>query len=118
MKGPIGVGILSKGNIVVSEWQGNRLQILDFGGNFVRIVGAGQVEGPYHLFVDSDDDILVADEGNNRIQVFHQNGNQIKTIGDGQISSLVVFAWIAREGLLSAKVAMPTESRSFRTSLC
>ena len=57
---------------------------LIFEGNFVRIVGAGKVENPYHLFVDSDDNILVADSSNNRIQVFHQNGNHIKSIGTGQ----------------------------------
>ena len=78
--------LLSNGNIVVSEFGGYRLQIFDFEGNFVRIVGAGQVENPYHLFVDSDDNILVADNGNHRIQVFHQNGNHIKTIETGQLS--------------------------------
>ena len=62
------------------------MQIFDFQGNFVRIVGAGQLLYPYHLFVDSDDNILVADKGNECIQVFHQNGNHIKTIGSGQIS--------------------------------
>ena len=60
---------------------------LIFEGNFVRIVGAGQVENPYHLFVDSDDNILVADYNNHRIQVFHQNGNHIKTIGTGQLAN-------------------------------
>ena len=41
MYGPIGVGLLSNGNIVASGWGGNRLQIFDSQGNFVRIVGAG-----------------------------------------------------------------------------
>ena len=70
MKGPLGVGLLSNGNIVVTENGGNRLQIFDSQGKFVRIVGAGQVENPRHLFVDSDDNILVADYDNDRIQVF------------------------------------------------
>ena len=85
MNGPLGVGLLSNGNIVVSENDGNRLQIFDFEGNFVRIVGAGQFKSPIHLFFDSDDNILVADANNHRIQVFHQNGNHIKTIGTGQL---------------------------------
>jgi len=38
---------------VVADNGGDRLQIFDYEGNFVRIVGAGQVKGPYHLFVDS-----------------------------------------------------------------
>jgi len=59
---------------------------LIFRANFVRIVGAGQVKNPYHLFVDSDDNILVAAVGNKRIQVFHQNGNHIKSIETGQLS--------------------------------
>ena len=82
MNRPLGVGLLSNGNIVVSEQHGNRLQILDFQGNFVRIVGAG----PWHLFVDSDDNILVADSNNSRIQIFHQNGYLFKTIGTRQLS--------------------------------
>ena len=86
MQSPFGVGLLSNANIVVSEWQGNRLQIFDVEGNFVRIVGAGQVKDPNHLFVDSDDNILVTDYSNSRIQVFHQNGNHIKSIGTGQFS--------------------------------
>jgi len=86
MSYPVGVGLLSNGNIVVAE-DNNRVQIFDFEGNFVRMVGAGQVKHPCHLFVDSEDNFLVADRNSNRIQVFHQNGNHIKTIGTGQLSS-------------------------------
>ena len=63
------------------------MQIFDFEGKFVRIVGANQVKYPYHIFVDSDDNILVADCGNNRVQGFHQNGTHIKTIGAGHLTS-------------------------------
>ena len=70
----------------MSENGGNRLQIFDSQGNFVRIVGAGEVLEPQHLFVDADDNILVADSGNHRIQVFNQNGDHIKTIGAGELS--------------------------------
>ena len=73
------------GNIVVSEWDGKRVQIFDSQDKFVRIVGAGQVKNPRHLFVDSDDNILVADWGNSLIQVFHQNGDHIRSIGTGQL---------------------------------
>ena len=88
-KFPVGVGLLSNGNIVVSEDGGNRLQIGDSEGNFLRVVGARQFKNPEHLFVELDDNILVADWGNDRIQVFHQNGNHIKSIGTGQDSSPV-----------------------------
>ena len=87
MNCPIGVGLLSNGNIVVAENSGDRLQIFDPQGNFVRVVGAGQVNDHQHLIVASDDNILVADYGNHRIQVFHQNGNLVKSIGREKISS-------------------------------
>jgi len=45
-KNPIGVGLLSNGNIVVAENGGNRLQIFDYQGNCVRIVGAGRSRIP------------------------------------------------------------------------
>ena len=115
MNRPSDVGLLSNGNIVVGEYSGKRLQIFDFEGNFVRIVGAGQVTTPFHLFVDSDDNILVADNGNRCIQVFQQNGNHIKSIGTGQISSLGVC--MNREGRIIVTEAPVLEgvqgSRSF-----
>ena len=41
---PWGVGFMSNGDIVTSEYHGNRLLIFDSQGHFVRIVGgAGQV---------------------------------------------------------------------------
>ena len=52
LNGPSGVGLLSNGNIVIAEHGWDRLQIFDSQGNFVRIVGAGQVLHPFHLFVD------------------------------------------------------------------
>ena len=70
---------------MVAENGGNRLQIFDSEGQFVRLVGPGQVKSPFHLFVDSDDNILVVDYGHDRIQVFNQNGNHIKAIGAGQL---------------------------------
>ena len=70
---------------MVSEFDNHRLQIFEPQGNFVRMVSAGQVKGPCHLFVDSDDSILVVDDGNGRIQVFNQNGHHIKSIGTGQL---------------------------------
>ena len=97
MQDPIGVGLLSNENIVVAEHHGNRLQIFYSQGNFRRVVGAGQVTNPEHLFVDSDDNILVADYGNNCIQVFNQNGNHVKTIGTGE-KSCPVGVCMDREG--------------------
>ena len=51
-------------------------------GNFVRHVGAGQLPGLFHLFVDSDDNILVtnADTSTNQIMVFKADGTLVKNI--------------------------------------
>jgi len=71
---PIGIDLLSTGNIVVADHNNSRVSIFDSQGNFVRHIGAGQLSGPYYLFVDSDDNILVADCGG-RIQVFKADGS-------------------------------------------
>ena len=100
MNGPVGVGLLSNGNIVVAEWEGDRLQIFDFEGNFVRIVGAGQVHWPRHLFVDSDENILVADNAIIAFKCSTKMAITSKPLDQGRFQTLVVFAWTVREGLL------------------
>ena len=38
--------LLSNRNIVISEWQGNRLQVFDSQGKFIRIVELGRSKSP------------------------------------------------------------------------
>jgi len=99
MNGPVGVGLLSNGNIVVAD-DNNRVQIFDFEGNFVRIVGAGQVRNPWHLFVDSDENILVADNAIIAFKCSTKMAITSKPLDQGRFQTLVVFAWTVREGLL------------------
>jgi hypothetical protein len=56
-------------------------------GNFVRVVGLGQLKNPYHLFVDSNDNIMVCGYSNNEILVFNARGELMASIGKGQLSS-------------------------------
>jgi len=112
MQSPIGVGLLSNGNIVVAE-DNNRVQIFDFEGNFVRMVGAGQVK---HLAIS----LLILKttswwliETAIAFRCSTKMAITSKPLELGSSHLLAVFAWIEREGLLSAKVVMATESPSF-----
>ena len=77
----VGIGFLSNGNVVVSELGNNRISIFDSLGNFIKIIDDGEIDKPFHLFVDSDDNILVADSENERIAIYSsESGNLIKSI--------------------------------------
>ena len=81
MNDPAGIGLQSNGNIVVSESGNHRISVFDSMGNFIKIIGVGELQDPHHLFIDSDDNILVADSSKIRIAIFSsQTGILLKTI--------------------------------------
>ena len=47
LKEPIGIGLLSNENIVVSEWGNHRLQIFTPQGQFVSLIGVGMLKDPF-----------------------------------------------------------------------
>jgi len=78
---PAGIGLQSNGNIVVSESGNHRISVFDSMGNFIKIIGVGELQDPHHLFIDSDDNILVADQSNRRIVIFSsQTGILLKSL--------------------------------------
>ena len=74
------------GNLLVSEFAGNRISVLDSKGSFLSSFGAegvgnGQVVGPQYLALDSSGNVYVSDFGNARIVVFDKNGQPLFTFG-------------------------------------
>jgi DNA-binding beta-propeller fold protein YncE len=73
---PYGMDIDSKGNLVVSEFGNNRIQLIDRNtGAGLKIWGAagrdpGQLAYPWGVIVDKRDRVISVDAGNNRLQVF------------------------------------------------
>ena len=72
---PSGVGIASKGNLVVSDQGNSRVQLLSPDLDFVAEFGEegggeGQFSGPSDIALDELDRIYIADNGNQRIQIF------------------------------------------------
>jgi len=114
LKNPWGVGLLSNGNMVMSEDDGNR-QIFDSQGNFVRIVGAGQLEDlgiSLLILMTTSWWLIVA------IIAFRCSTRMVTTsrpLELGRFMTLLAFAWIVREGLSSVKVAKAKEYPFFRT---
>jgi len=93
---PIGVAVNFNGNIIVSEYHNNRIQIFDSKGNFMSTFGSfgngnGQFSSPIGITINSRSNIIVSDTFNHRIQIFDSEGNFIskfgsKGKGDGQFS--------------------------------
>ena len=67
IKWPRGIAVNEKGEIVVTDYEGHCVVLLDNAGKFIRKLGTeGESEGHFKRPVDvtfvNDDDILVADE--------------------------------------------------------
>lgn len=83
---PMDVIRLQNGNLLVSEFAGDRLSLLDPNGKFIKYIGEkgrkeGQVIGPQYLAEDSHGNIYVTDFGNSRVVVFDPDGNGLLHFG-------------------------------------
>ena len=83
---PMDIIRLQSGNLLVSEFAGDRLSLLDPNGKFIKYIGEkgrkeGQVIGPQYLAEDSHGNIYVTDFGNSRVVVFDPDGNGLLHFG-------------------------------------
>ena len=74
------------GNLLISEYAGDRIAVLDSKGNFKEYIGSkgvglGQFVGPQYLALDSSENIYVTDFGNARVSVFDKDGNPLFNFG-------------------------------------
>ena len=86
VKGPWGVAVNQRGEVIVAEASGYCVSIFSSTGEKLRSFGSygsghGQFKIPCGVAVDDDSNILVADEKNHRIQIFTRDGKFFKTIG-------------------------------------
>jgi DNA-binding beta-propeller fold protein YncE len=99
--GNCGVAFDSEGNLVVSDWGNNRVQVLRYSdGVHLRTIGSegggdGQFQNPTGVAFDAAGHIVVVDKGNHRVQVLrYSDGAHVRTIGgygsyNGQFSNLL-----------------------------
>ncbi|MBP5359291.1 MAG: hypothetical protein J6Y69_08925 [Treponema sp.] len=83
---PMDIIRLQNGNLLVSEFAGDRLALLDEDGNFIQYFGKkgrgeGELVGPQYLAEDSFGNIYVTDFGNSRVVVFDPDGNGLLHFG-------------------------------------
>ena len=86
LKGPQGIAFNARGEMVVAEYNGNRVSIVTTNGVIERNFGGkkegnGQLNCPCGVAVNDEGDILVADAKNNRIQVFQSDGTFKTVVG-------------------------------------
>ena len=78
---------LHNGNLLVSEFAGDRLSLFTSKGSFIKSFGekgvkVGCLVGPEYLAEDSDGNIYVSDFGNSRVDVFDADGNPLFYFGN------------------------------------
>lgn len=77
---------LHNGNLLVSEFAGDRLSMFDAKGKFIKFIGekgasVGGIVGPEYMAEDSDGNIYVTDFGNSRVDVFDAEGKPLFFFG-------------------------------------
>jgi DNA-binding beta-propeller fold protein YncE len=86
---PTGIAVV--GNVLyVAENEGNRIQMVTLGGEFVGVYGSegsgkSQLWNPWGLCLGSNGEVHVAEFGNNRVQVFDGISNTFTRILNGNI---------------------------------
>eukprot|EP00058_Branchiostoma_floridae_P022504 XP_002607994.1 hypothetical protein BRAFLDRAFT_213589 [Branchiostoma floridae] len=72
------VAVNSRNQIIVSDWQNNKMTMFDPSGRHLFTCGSfgsgpGQLHGPQCVITDSEDDIIVADFWNHRVSLFSRD---------------------------------------------
>jgi tripartite motif-containing protein 2/3/tripartite motif-containing protein 71 len=93
LKGPWGVIVNKKGEIIVIENCAHRVSVYSQAGEKLRSFGSlgsgeGQFQQPRGVAVDDDDNILVADAYNDRIQKFSADGQFVTVVGSHGVKPL------------------------------
>ena len=83
--GPSGIAIHDSGDIYVTCWRDNSIQVFDQAGQKKRTIGShgsgdGQFNNPYGIFIKGDV-MYVADSHNHRIQKLTTGGQFMQTLG-------------------------------------
>lgn len=83
---PMDIIRLNDGNLLISEFAGDRLSLFSSSGRFLRHfgskgLGTGNFVGPQYLATDEIGNIYVSDFGNARIDVFDMDGNGLFFFG-------------------------------------
>jgi tripartite motif-containing protein 2/3/tripartite motif-containing protein 71 len=86
LKGPWGVTINQRGEIIIAEYSGHCISIFSPTGEKLHSFGSqgsghGQFSGPRGVAVDDDGNILVVEDSGCRIQKFTSTGRFIKAVG-------------------------------------
>ncbi|XP_035675222.1 tripartite motif-containing protein 3-like [Branchiostoma floridae] len=77
------VAVNSRNQIIVSDWQNNKMMMFDPSGRHLFTCGSygsgpGQLNYPHCVITDSEDDIIVSDCNNRRVSLFSRDGTFIR----------------------------------------
>ena len=86
LREPSGVAVTDEGLVIVSEFNGHCITVLDKEGKKIRSFGScgnekGKLEKPGGIVISSKGTVLVVDNGNNRIQEFTMEGKCLSCVG-------------------------------------
>ena len=71
--------------VFVADSRNRRVSVFHLDGQFINIIGSGQLKCPYDVAVTTTDQLLVADYNNSSISRFTLDGTFVGKFGDGQL---------------------------------
>ncbi len=88
---PMDIIALKNGNLLISEYKGDRLTLLNPDGSYIRSFGSkgrgkGELLGPQYLAQDENGNLYASDFGNARISVFNEEGDYLFDFGSKTLS--------------------------------
>lgn len=95
---PVGIAVdYQTGNILVSNYRSNRIQLYDENGQFIKILieagrSLGSVNCPWNLALDREGKVVVCDLDNHRVQIFEPSGKYLMSfhLGEGRPCSVAI----------------------------
>jgi DNA-binding beta-propeller fold protein YncE len=88
---PCGLCLMSGDrHVAVADFGNHRVSVFSVGGEFIRHVGVGVLDGPVGVAVSAFDELVVADTGNQCLRVFSGSGDLLASVGDGHFTGVAI----------------------------
>lgn len=82
---PVGITQDNSGNLYITDWENDRIQIFSSEGRLLKVIPEKdselKIDGPVGIVLDQNENIVVVEQFNNRIQKISPDGKSLNMVG-------------------------------------